>query len=158
MIPDIMVCLSYGSHAVFLALPPWLIALPGDGWGFAGACALNVLTKGLIGVVFPLAIVIVFLWLTRQPWPFAAMAPNSVDILIFLAIALPWHVAAGVANPTMGHPVGATPTQGNVHGFFWFYFVNEHLLRYLNRRIPQGLRHSPADPLLGTLGSVAAPC
>jgi hypothetical protein len=30
----------------------------------------------------------------------------------------------------------ALPTDGNVHGWFWFYFVNEHLLRYLNLRVP----------------------
>jgi hypothetical protein len=41
-----------------------------------------------------------------------------------------------MANPTEGHP-GALPTPGNVHGWYWFYFVNEHLLRYLNRRVPR---------------------
>jgi hypothetical protein len=29
------------------------------------------------------------------------------------------------------------PTQGNVHGWLWFYFVNEQLLRYLNLRVPR---------------------
>jgi hypothetical protein len=29
------------------------------------------------------------------------------------------------------------PNQGNVHGFFWFYFINEHVLRYLDQRIPR---------------------
>ena len=24
----------------------------------------------------------------------------------------------------------------NGHGFFWFYFINEHVLRFLGRRIP----------------------
>ena len=24
-----------------------------------------------------------------------------------------------------------------MHGFFWFYFINEHMLRYLNRRVPR---------------------
>src|ERR1700679_1572394 len=34
-------------------------------YGFAAACALNVLTKGLIGVVFPTIIVLLYLLLTR---------------------------------------------------------------------------------------------
>ncbi len=29
------------------------------------------------------------------------------------------------------------PTDGNVHGWLWFYFINEHLLRYLNLRVPR---------------------
>src|SRR5207302_1480415 len=28
------------------------------------------------------------------------------------------------------------PAQGQARGFFWFYFVNEHFLRYLNKRFP----------------------
>jgi hypothetical protein len=47
--------------------------------------------------------------------------------LIFLVIAAPWHILAGLRNPD----------QGNVRGFFWFYFVNEHFLRYLNKRVPR---------------------
>jgi hypothetical protein len=57
--------------------------------------------------------------------------------LVFLAIAVPWHIAAGIANPSQGHPSGVAPTPGNVHGFFWFYFINEQVLRYLNRRVPR---------------------
>ena len=70
--------------------------------------------------------------------------------LIFLAIAAPWHVAAGLANPTEGHP-GALPTPGNVHGWYWFYFVNEHLLRYLNRRIPRDYDTVPLALFWGLL-------
>jgi hypothetical protein len=29
------------------------------------------------------------------------------------------------------------PAQGNVRGFLWFYFVNEHILRFLNKRVPR---------------------
>ena len=117
---------------------------------FALACALNVLTKGLIGVVFPVGIVIVYLLLTRGPrgtlrrltelQPFAAT-------LLFLAVAAPWHIAAGLANPSQGHPAPfrftaghwlvPLPTDGNVRGWFWFYFMNEHVLRYLNLRVPR---------------------
>jgi hypothetical protein len=36
-----------------------------------------------------------------------------------------------------GHWSVPGPTDGNVHGWLWFYFVNEHLLRYLNLRVPR---------------------
>jgi 4-amino-4-deoxy-L-arabinose transferase-like glycosyltransferase len=124
--------------------------------GFAAACALNVLTKGLIGVVFPAAIVAIYLLLTRgikrtarrlrelHPW---------ATFEAFFFIAAPWHILAGLANPTEGHPAPfrfvnlhwlvPLPTYGNVHGWFWFYFMNEHVLRYLNLRIPHDYDTAP---------------
>jgi 4-amino-4-deoxy-L-arabinose transferase-like glycosyltransferase len=157
MIPDIMVCLWLTVAMLFF----WR-SLNGSSptrataWEFAAACALNVLTKGLIGIVFPLAIVILFLWFTRNLGHLRRWHPWS-SILIFLAIALPWHVAAGIANPAMGRPVGTTPTQGNVRGFFWFYFVNEHLLRYLNRRVPRDYGTVPLILFWGLLAVWLAP-
>jgi 4-amino-4-deoxy-L-arabinose transferase-like glycosyltransferase len=117
---------------------------------FAACCALNVLSKGLIGIVFPIAIVLIYLLLTcglrgaitriRQLHPLSSLA-------VFLAIAAPWHILIALANPTAGHPGGLIfasghwqvplPTDGNVHGWAWFYFVNEQLLRYLNLRVPR---------------------
>jgi hypothetical protein len=46
--------------------------------------------------------------------------------LVLLAIASPWHIAAAIENPAAGQS----------RGFLWFYFVNEHFLRYLGKRIP----------------------
>jgi 4-amino-4-deoxy-L-arabinose transferase-like glycosyltransferase len=95
-------------------------------WGLAAACGLNVLTKGLIGLVFPVAAVGLFLLATGKLRHLARLRPLSSS-LVFLAVAAPWHVLAALRNPT----------QGAVRGFLWFYFVNEHFLRYLNRRIPR---------------------
>jgi 4-amino-4-deoxy-L-arabinose transferase-like glycosyltransferase len=120
-------------------------------WLFAICCALNVLTKGLIGIVFPILIVLAHLILTRRNLRavFAhirQLHPLS-SIIIFLIIAAPWHILIALANPTQGHPGNLTfshghwavplPTDGNVHGWLWFYFVNEQLLRYLNLRVPR---------------------
>jgi 4-amino-4-deoxy-L-arabinose transferase-like glycosyltransferase len=120
-------------------------------WGFAACCALNVLTKGLIGIVFPILIVLAHLYLTRRSFRstlerIRQFFPLS-SFLLFLAIAAPWHILIGLANPTQGHPGNLTfthshwsiplPTDGNVHGWFWFYFVNEQVLRYLNLRVPR---------------------
>ncbi len=116
---------------------------------FGAACALNVLSKGLIGLVFPLAIVGVYLLLTRGgrgAWRRLCTMHVGVALLVFLTLAAPWHVLAGLANPTQGQPAPFVysnghwqvplPTDGNVRGWFWFYFMNEHVLRYLNLRVP----------------------
>jgi 4-amino-4-deoxy-L-arabinose transferase-like glycosyltransferase len=95
-------------------------------WGFAAACACNLLTKGLIGLVFPVAIVGLYLILTGNVQHLRKLRPVSSG-LVFLAIAVPWHVLAAVRNPNPGG-----------HGFLWLYFVNEQFLRYLNRRVPPG--------------------
>jgi 4-amino-4-deoxy-L-arabinose transferase-like glycosyltransferase len=151
-IPDVMVCL----WLTLALLCYWVTEQQHRPravlcWGFAACCALDVLTKGLIGIVFPVAIVTVHLGLTRRSWRgvlarIRQMSPVS-SALIFLGIAVPWHVLIGLANPTQGHPGGVAlthghwtvplPTYGNVHGWVWFYFVNEQVLRYLNLRVPR---------------------
>jgi len=95
-------------------------------WGFAAVCALNVLTKGLIGLVFPAAAIGLYLLLTGNLRHLLKLRLVS-SALVFLAIAAPWHILAALRNPPQGH----------VRGFLWFYFVNEHFLRFLNKRVPR---------------------
>ncbi len=84
------------------------------------AClAAAVLSKGLIGVVFPLGIIFVFVLVTggwRRVWQ---MHPLS-GALLFLVLAVPWHALAIWRNDK----------------FFWFYFINEHVKRFLGTRYP----------------------
>ena len=96
-------------------------------WGLAVACALNVLTKGLIGLVFPVATIGLYLITTGNLRHLLRLRLVSSS-LIFLAVAAPWHILAALRNPA----------QGQVRGFLWFYFVNEHFLRYVNKRVPPG--------------------
>jgi 4-amino-4-deoxy-L-arabinose transferase-like glycosyltransferase len=119
LIPDVMVCL-WLSVAMLMFWMSLDNPSRGTAWGFAAACALNVLTKGLIGVVFPLGIVVLFLLLYGRLNHLRRWHPLS-SLLVFLVIAAPWHIAAAAQNS----------------GFLWFYFVNEHVLRYLNRRVPR---------------------
>jgi len=95
-------------------------------WGLAAVCALNVLTKGLIGLVFPAGAIVLYLVLTGNLKHLLRLRLFS-SAVIFLAIALPWHILAQIENPA----------QGQVRGFLWFYFVNEHILRFLNKRVPR---------------------
>ena len=81
------------------------------------AMGLAILTKGLIGLVFPLLTVGGFVLLTRD-W----QVLRRLDLLrggaVFLAVTAPWHLLVGLKNS----------------GFFWFYFVHEHLLRFVGQR------------------------
>ena len=165
-IPDALVCLwiTASLYAFWRTEELPKPATPADNqlrrfcWLFAATSALNVLTKGLIGVVFPVGIVLLYLLLSRGPRRAALrlrqLHPVSSS-LVFIAIAAPWHIAAGLANSTQGHPAPflfvrdpgtvlpwghwqiPLPTDGNVRGWWWFYFMNEHLLRYLNLRVPR---------------------
>jgi 4-amino-4-deoxy-L-arabinose transferase-like glycosyltransferase len=164
-IPDVLVCvwlvlaLYVFWRTEALAEPPrWLC------WSFAAACALNILTKGLIGIVFPLGIVALALLATRglrgTLTRIRQLHPLSSTFL-FLVISVPWHILIALANPTQGHPGGVTfanghfsvplPTDGNVHGWAWFYFVNEQILRYLNLRVPRDYDTVPLWIFLGLI-------
>jgi 4-amino-4-deoxy-L-arabinose transferase-like glycosyltransferase len=154
-IPDAMVCL-FTTLALYCFWRTEESPRRRYCYGFAAACALNVLSKGLIGIVFPIAIIILYVLITRGLSPglhrLRQLHPAS-SLLVFLAIAAPWHILAGLANPTQGSPTPfhfahghwlvPLPSDGNVRGWFWFYFMNEHLLRYLNLRIPHDYDTSP---------------
>jgi 4-amino-4-deoxy-L-arabinose transferase-like glycosyltransferase len=94
-------------------------------WGLAATMALNVLTKGLIGLVFPIGTIFIYLLLTKNLRHLLRLRLFS-SLLVFLLIAAPWHLLAGIRNPA----------QGEARGFFWFYFINEHFLRFLKKRYP----------------------
>ncbi|MGO8718975.1 MAG: ArnT family glycosyltransferase [Acidobacteriaceae bacterium] len=104
--------------------------------------ALALLTKGLIAPVFFLGGVIPYLLLTGQ-WRRWREFHLLTGTLLFLLVAAPWHILAGLHNPDHGHPVGNIPSPGNVHGFFYFYFVNEHFLRFLGKRYPHDYNKLP---------------
>ncbi len=146
LIPEVMLTL-----AVTMALWALLRALDAEErrprlWAmvFWASMALGVLTKGLIAVVFPVLAAAVFLALTRQL--FQRDTWKRVHALsglaLFLAIAAPWHVLATLRNPPYFN-FSLHSEAGSYHGFFWFYFFNEHLLRFLNRRYPRDYNTVP---------------
>ena len=108
--------------------------------------ALAVLTKGLVGAAFPAIIIFAYLLITRDLGRLAQLKLFT-GTLLFLAIAAPWHVAAGLSNP--GSLMVGTPAPGQGRGFFWFYFMNEHLLRYIGKRYPADYDTVPLPLFLG---------
>ena len=110
----------------------------------AASIAVGLLLKGLIAVLFPIGAAVVYLavrrrlfdratWRRLHPW---------TGLLIILAIAAPWHILATIRNPPyFVFTMRSEP--GHYHGFFWFYFINEHVLRFLNLRYPRDYNTVP---------------
>src|ERR1700747_175061 len=102
--------------------------------------ALNVLTKGLIGLVFPIAFVFLYLAITRQ-LPLLLKLHLLASTAVFLLIAAPWHILAALRNPAIPLPAGVgLPASA---GWAWFYLYNEHIARFLSRRIPHDYGLTP---------------
>src|SRR5258708_691226 len=70
---------------------------------FAAVMALNVLTKGLIGLVFPIGFVLLYLALTKQLHLLPRLHLIS-GTAVFLAIAAPWHILAAWYTPAIALP------------------------------------------------------
>ncbi|HWE85008.1 MAG TPA: glycosyltransferase family 39 protein [Terracidiphilus sp.] len=134
------------SFLLLLALWSFLTGLedhrPVRIYAMWAALALATLAKGLVAPVFFVAAAVPFLMLSGQWRRWRDLKPVS-GVLLFLAVAAPWHILAGLANPDQGHPVGNHPTPGNVHGFWYFYFLNEHVFRFLGTRYPHDYNRMP---------------
>jgi 4-amino-4-deoxy-L-arabinose transferase-like glycosyltransferase len=94
--------------------------------------ALAVLTKGLLALVVIGLTLVAYLAVSGE-WRRWREFRLGGGLLLFFAVAAPWHILAGLRNPAVG----------DHHGFFWFYFVNEHFLRFLGRRIPKDYNKLP---------------
>jgi 4-amino-4-deoxy-L-arabinose transferase-like glycosyltransferase len=146
LLPDVMLTL-----AITMALWALLRALDESElhprrWAMLiwASLGTGLLLKGLIAIVFPAAAAVLYLAITRQLFlrkTWRRMHPVT-GMALFLAIALPWHVLATIRNPPY-FDLTMHSERGSYHGFFWFYFVNEHLLRYLGRRYPRDYNTVP---------------
>jgi 4-amino-4-deoxy-L-arabinose transferase-like glycosyltransferase len=146
LIPDVMLTLT-----VALGLWAFLRALDDEEphprfWAFVLAVnlGLGLLLKSLIGVLFPLAAGVIYLAITQQLFSgntWRRLRPFS-GLLIVLAIAAPWHILATLRNPPyFAFTLHSGP--GQYHGFLWFFFINEQLLRFLNLRYPRDYNTVP---------------
>lgn len=146
LIPDITLTLT-------IALALWALLRALDDaetrpslWAAVMAVSIGVglLLKGLIALLFPVAAGVLYLFFSgqlfsKEAWrrihPFFGTA-------IVLAVAAPWHVLATLRNPPY-FDFSMTSGPGQYRGFFWFYFFNEHILRFLNRRWPRDYNTVP---------------
>lgn len=92
-------------------------------WAY-GFAALALLAKGLVALILFGFVLVAWLFVmhgfSRQFWQALRKCFDPLAVLVFTALAVPWHVAASLTEPV----------------FAWFYFINEHVLRFLGRREP----------------------
>lgn len=80
------------------------------------ALAFSVLSKGLIGLVLPGAVLVLYTLIQRD-WRLWTRLHMVTGLLLFFAIATPWFVLVSKANPE----------------FFHFFFIHEHFERFLTK-------------------------
>jgi hypothetical protein len=107
------------------------------GYGLMG---LAIMTKGLIGLAFPVLTVGAFLLLARDRSLLHRLECRP-GIAIFLLVTAPWHIAVGWQNA----------------GFFWFYFINEHVLRFVAQRHVLDYAPMPVATFLAMAGAWMLP-
>jgi len=110
----------------------------------AASLGIGVMLKGLIALVVLGGGAFVYLLVTRQLFSREMWKRLHVfsGAAIFLLIAAPWHVIATLRMPPyLNFTMHSGP--GEYHGFFWFYFMNEHVLRFLNLRYPRDYNTVP---------------
>jgi hypothetical protein len=126
LIPEVLLTLFIGA-----ALYWFLTGLEdGSAWRIYGgyaATALAVLTKGLVALAFVGGTAVIYLAVSGE-WRRWREFRLASGVALLLVIAAPWHILAGMRN----------------QGFFWFYFVNEHFLRFLGERWPKDYNKMPA--------------
>jgi 4-amino-4-deoxy-L-arabinose transferase-like glycosyltransferase len=146
LIPDVMLTLT-----ITIALWGMMRALEEEerhpaAWAMAmwAAIGTGLLLKGLIAAAFPVATGLLYLGLTRQLLVGRTWRRLQViwGMLLALGIAAPWHVLATLKNPPY-FDFTMHSEKGSYHGFFWFYFINEHVLRFLNLRYPRDYNTVP---------------
>jgi 4-amino-4-deoxy-L-arabinose transferase-like glycosyltransferase len=146
LIPDVILTLAITAamYAFLRALEPGEKHTARWAYIFWSAIAAGLLLKGLIAAVFPLGAALLYLLFTKQlrsadTWRALRVLPG---LGLLLLIAAPWHVLATLRNPPY-LAFTMHSESGSYHGFFWFYFFNEHILRFLNLRYPRDYNTVP---------------
>lgn len=83
---------------------------------FYVAAALTVLAKGLIGLILPGGVIVLFIILTGR-WRLLREMRLFTGTLLFLLVAAPWFVLVSLRNPE----------------FLRFFFIHEHFERFLTK-------------------------
>ena len=133
MIPEAIYALEF-TAIFYLFLRGWTGSLNPRlaYWGVAALAALAMLTRGLIGVIFPAAILFLFVAATRS-WNRWSELNLFSSAAIFLLVAAPWHILASL----------------RANSFFWSYFINEHIKRAIGTRYPPDYEAVPLWLWLG---------
>ncbi|NMV38725.1 glycosyltransferase family 39 protein [Ralstonia insidiosa] len=118
-------CMTMALAALLLAQHPDATRSQRRNWMWAcwASMALAVLSKGLIGVVLPGFVLVVYTLVARD-WALWKRLHLVTGLIVFFAVGAPWFVLISARNPE----------------FAWFFFVHEHFQRFTstvhNRNAP----------------------
>ena len=118
-------CMTMALAALLLAQHPDATRSQQRNWMWVcwAAMALAVLSKGLIGVVLPGFVLVVYTLVARD-WVLWKRLHLVTGLIVFFAVGAPWFVLISARNPE----------------FAWFFFVHEHFQRFTstvhNRNAP----------------------
>ena len=124
------------AATVTLAMLCWVQVMRGHSrflWGFWAALGVGMLAKGFVPIVL-VGIPVVAVTLRDHGWRGVWRVRPLLGLGVLAAIVLPWHVLVSLEH----------------RGFAWDYVVNQHLLFFLDKKLP---RDSEGDPLLPFLGA-----
>lgn len=88
--------------------------------------ALAILTKGFVALILYGCVGLIWIMYHRA-WDMVKWLFSPLPMLLFFLILLPWHILAAFKDPD----------------FSWFYFINEHILRFIGQREPKDYYHGP---------------
>lgn len=119
-------CMTMALASLLLAQHPDATRAQQRGWMWAcwASMALAVLSKGLIGVVLPGFVLVVYTLVARD-WALWRRLHLVTGLIVFFAVSAPWFVLISVRNPE----------------FVWFFFVHEHFQRFTSAV------HNRSEPL-----------
>ena len=118
-------CMTMALAALLLAQHPDATRSQQRNWMWVcwASMALAVLSKGLIGVVLPGFVLVVYTLVARD-WVLWKRLHLVTGLIVFFAVGAPWFVLISARNPE----------------FAWFFFVHEHFQRFTstvhNRNAP----------------------
>lgn len=105
-----------------LALGAFIDAYLGAGrtalYRFYGSLGLAALAKDFLGALGPLAVLVLFLYLTRERQAWRVWVPWR-GVALLLLVAVPWYALE----------------EWRQHGFLWYTIVDNHLLNFARRRV-----------------------
>ena len=118
-------CMTMALAALLLAQHPDATRSQQRNWMWVcwASMALAVLSKGLIGVVLPGFVLVVYTLVARD-WVLWKRLHLVTGLIVFFAVGAPWFALISARNPE----------------FAWFFFVHEHFQRFTstvhNRNAP----------------------
>jgi 4-amino-4-deoxy-L-arabinose transferase-like glycosyltransferase len=148
LLPDVMLtlCISVAFWSFQRALNEDEAEAHPRRWAalLGAAVGVGLMLKGLIALVIPMGGMLAYLAVThqllrRETWRRLHL---TTGVLVLLGVAAPWHVLATLRMPPY-FDVTMHSGPGQYRGFFWFYFMNEHVLRFLGRRYPHDYNTVP---------------